>query len=294
MARDNYTDSITRTVTTSISSTQTITYLEPLANIQITVYKYLSTGTRDTTPSAIYTTRNGSTVKANPFVTSASGQVTFWADAGDYDILFHDLSSPARIGDQTLGWEALPAADQSIPMSLLPGAGQGLAVTGELKLFAGTSAPAGWLFADGRVLSRTTYAALYAVIGTAYNTSGESSTDFRIPDYRGRMIMGPDNFGTTGAASRITVASSGRGGSGGTERHALTIAEMPLHNHPPLANSNGFIVNAGSPGLPQNYAGAGAGSGSNYSVSATTANVGNGDAHSNMPPYQATPVIIKT
>ena len=55
--------------------------------------------------------------------------------------------------------------------------------------YAGTSAPAGWGLCDGSAVSRTTYAELFALIGTLYGT-GDGSTTFNIPDLRNRFIAG--------------------------------------------------------------------------------------------------------
>lgn len=62
---------------------------------------------------------------------------------------------------------------------------------GMVSYFAGTSAPAGWLVAGGTTVSRTTYAALFAVIGITYG-AGDGSTTFRLPDLRGEFIRGVD------------------------------------------------------------------------------------------------------
>lgn len=60
---------------------------------------------------------------------------------------------------------------------------------GTVIAYAGSDAPAGWLICDGASLSKTTYAALYGVIGTTY---GGTSTTFLIPDYRGFFLRGLD------------------------------------------------------------------------------------------------------
>lgn len=65
---------------------------------------------------------------------------------------------------------------------------------GSVLEFAGSGAPPGrYLVADGTLKSRTTYAALFGVIGTIYNTGGEPGTDFRLPDYRGMFLRGADS-----------------------------------------------------------------------------------------------------
>lgn len=98
----------------------------------------------------------------------------------------------------------------------------------------GTTAPAGWLFAYGQAVSRTTYAALFAVIGETYG-AGDGVTTFNLPDKRGRASFGKDNMGGT-SANRITDQSGGfdgdtLGDAGGSETHTLTEAEMPEHGH---------------------------------------------------------------
>ena len=56
---------------------------------------------------------------------------------------------------------------------------------GEIRMFAGNFAPAGWAFCDGRVLAITVYDALFTLIGTRYGGDGQST--FALPDLRGRI-----------------------------------------------------------------------------------------------------------
>ena len=60
---------------------------------------------------------------------------------------------------------------------------------GAILAFGGSSAPAGWLLCQGQAISRTTYAALFAVIGTAFG-AGDGSTTFNVPDLRESTIKG--------------------------------------------------------------------------------------------------------
>jgi microcystin-dependent protein len=83
--------------------------------------------------------------------------------------------------------------------------------------YAGATAPAGWLLENGAAYDRTTYAALFAVIGTTYG-AGNGSTTFNVPN---RV----DKFGV-GAGSAYA-----RGATGGEASHILAASEMPTHTH---------------------------------------------------------------
>ena len=80
-----------------------------------------------------------------------------------------------------------------------------LVPTGTVLAYAGNTVPSGFLLCDGRAVSRTTYAVLFAAIGTTYG-SGDGSSTFNLPDMRGRVAVGVDsdaNLGTvSGANSR--------------------------------------------------------------------------------------------
>jgi microcystin-dependent protein len=64
-----------------------------------------------------------------------------------------------------------------------------LTPVGMISPFAGSSAPGGWLLCDAAAVSRTTYASLFALIGTTYGV-GDGSTTFNVPDLRGRTALG--------------------------------------------------------------------------------------------------------
>lgn len=66
------------------------------------------------------------------------------------------------------------------------------APTGAVYTFAGATVPTGWLKCNGALLSRTTYASLFAVIGTTYG-AGDGSTTFALPDLRGEFVRGADD-----------------------------------------------------------------------------------------------------
>lgn len=108
-------------------------------------------------------------------------------------------------------------------------------IVGEIKDYAGSSAPSGYLLCYGQAISRTTYSLLFAAIGTTYGV-GNGTTTFNLPDLRGRVVAGQDDMGGA-SANRLTNAVSGGingdnlGGVGGSEYHQLQDYELAEHNH---------------------------------------------------------------
>ena len=82
---------------------------------------------------------------------------------------------------------------------------------GAILAYSGASAPTGWVLCDGAAISRTTYATLFANIGTNFG-AGDGSTTFNVPDLRGRVLVGKDDMGGV-AASRVTSGSEGLDGA---------------------------------------------------------------------------------
>lgn len=145
------------------------------------------------------------------------------------------------------------------------------APTGAVVSFAGSSAPTGWLICNGAAISRSTYAALFAILGTTFG-AGDGSTTFSLPDLRGRVPVG------AGAGSGLT--NRVLGATGGEENHTLTTDEMPAHTHP-----IGFIPLEGTGGSTGTRA---------YPGSANTGSTGGDDPHNNMQPFIVLNTIIKT
>ena len=152
--------------------------------------------------------------------------------------------------------------------------------TGSVTAFAGPSAPSGWLLCYGQAVSRTTYAALFTAIGTAYGT-GDGSTTFNLPDLRGRTVAGLDNMGGSDAA-RLDWANT-LGTAGGAHAHQLTTSEMPSHTHT-VSGSNtmaDFTAGGAYKTIPN-------------IATQTTSAAGGGAAHNNMQPTILLNWIIRT
>ena len=151
--------------------------------------------------------------------------------------------------------------------------------------YAGPSAPSGWLFCDGSAVASATYAALFTAIGTTY---GGDSTNFNLPDLRGRVIAGKDDMGGA-SANRLTNQSGGLdgdtlGASGGAETHQLTTAELAAHTH------DGQFCNAS---VGTNFASVHGASASNGTKTASDS-TGGDTAHNNVQPTFILNYIIKT
>jgi microcystin-dependent protein len=101
---------------------------------------------------------------------------------------------------------------------------------GEIRMFAGNFAPAGWMFCEGQLLPISENETLFQLIGTTYG--GDGQENFGLPDLRGRLTLHQGN------GFQLAEAS-------GTEEVTLTQQQIPVHTHPLLANS--VVGNVNSP-----------------------------------------------
>jgi microcystin-dependent protein len=92
---------------------------------------------------------------------------------------------------------------------------------GIVKLFAGTFAPKGWAFCDGRLMSISQNSALFAILGTIYG--GDGQTTFALPDLRSRVAVG------AGVGPGLSPYQPGQ--RAGNEQISLSQQQMPAHTH---------------------------------------------------------------
>lgn len=155
-----------------------------------------------------------------------------------------------------------------------------------------------WVWANGEAISRTQYAALFAVFGTTYG-AGDGSTTFNVPDKRGRVGIGAGQG--TGLTNRLL------GAKGGEENHLLALAEVPSHTHSATPHDPGhthgiYYNNCGAGGQPNGLGDSAGNIGIDYSsavpattnISVTIGATGGGAGHNNLQPFLVCNFIIKT
>src|SRR6184192_1224764 len=99
---------------------------------------------------------------------------------------------------------------------------------GEIKMFAGNFAPAGWMFCEGQLLPISENENLFNLIGTTYGGDGQST--FALPDLQGRIPM---HMGTGSDGINYQLADKA-----GVETVTLTTSQIPAHTHAFLGSSN--------------------------------------------------------
>jgi microcystin-dependent protein len=153
---------------------------------------------------------------------------------------------------------------------------------GEIRMFGGNFAPAGWMFCEGQLLPISEYETLFNLIGTTYGGDGQST--FALPDLRGRLPLHQGNG--------FTLAETG-----GAEEITLTVQQIPAHSHALLASANPATQVA-----PANLV-AGKSSGATVSPYGTdiptvvispqaVGSVGGSQPHNNFQPYLCVDFII--
>jgi microcystin-dependent protein len=154
---------------------------------------------------------------------------------------------------------------------------------GEIRMFAGSFAPAGWQFCDGSILPISENEVLFQLIGTTYGGDGEST--FAVPNLCGRL---PVHMGTGPSGTTYQI-----GEMAGVEDVTLTVQQIPPHTHPMMGSAN---TATGPTPAGQVYAAADiysapASSPINMSPQSITPE-GGSQPHSNIQPYLVVSYII--
>lgn len=283
-------------------------------NAAYTAINGLKDGAVDTADGNV----NASTVTIDADATSTGDRSLIFKLTSSLSRLFKYSSSSGRlrVEDQAGALVPLDVADPSNSASAATKnyvdtqiAALQLEITGVAKPYFGTSAPTGYVLADGKTIGdasssgteranadcqtlftllwnsmSNTEAAVSSGRGANAAADWAAHKTIALPDLRGRSPLGLDNMGGT-VAGRVTSASTGGpattlGGAGGEETHTLIVSEVPA-----LTYTKPVI-----PGSP-NVQG---GSGLDACVSTTSASTnGGGGAHNNMQPWLAVNYIIK-
>jgi len=157
------------------------------------------------------------------------------------------------------------------------------------------TAPSGFLLCNGAAVSRTTYAALFAIVGTIFG-AGDGSTTFLLPNYTDRMPIG---------AGSLYVANSLGGSKDAvvvSHTHTATVSTIGDHDHATSANgnTNGYAYGGDTYNVARGtidggpYTGMRTGAGGTHTHTVTNASEGSSGTNANLPPYLGIFFIIKT
>jgi microcystin-dependent protein len=153
---------------------------------------------------------------------------------------------------------------------------------GEIRMFAGNFAPAGWMFCEGQLLPISENETLFQLIGTTYGGDGQST--FALPDLRGRIPIHQGNgfiLAETGGAEEIT----------------LTVSQIPAHSHAALGSTDSSNSNSPTGNVPARVTIAGVFSyGTDAPIGPMSPQcigpVGGSQPHTNFQPYLCVDFII--
>ena len=185
------------------------------------------------------------------------------------------LTPPSLVDPASLSVGDFVRVEQAHRKVVIIGRSKGVSIpSGNIEMTARATAPGGWLLCQGQTVSRTTYAALFTAISTTYGT-GNGSTTFNVPDFRGRTPVGLDSsqteFDTLGEAF-------------GAKTHTLVSAELASTVERRFVDSSAFETGATNSPLV-----ASSGTRHKYSSAGVAA-----DPHNNVQPSRVVNFIIKT
>ena len=162
------------------------------------------------------------------------------------------------------------------------------AFTGTINMWPTATAPSGFLLCTGQNVSRGTYAALFALLGTTFG-AGDGSTTFTLPDYRNRMPIGAGDLyipnGQGGSKDAIVVAHTHTGTTGGQ-------SNTHTHDYQKLVGASGTQYPGGAFGVDATQTTTV--NSTDHTHNFTTASTGASGTNANLPPYIGIYFIIKT
>jgi microcystin-dependent protein len=230
------------------------------------------------TPQNTYSDQALTTPNANPVVLDSNGEASIYIpDSTLYKFVLKDSTDVVQ---WTVDNVSMPSPTAGTPAAAV--------ATGAILPYGGTAAPTGYLLCDGSAVSRTTFSALFTVLGTAFG-AGDGSTTFNLPDLRGRFPLGKAAAGT----------GSSLAGTGGSLDHTHT---GPSHTHGVTVTRDGWgsaLSTPGTTGRMQTGNAGGAGpDASEYmattDVTVTSAAGGTGATGTSNPAFISLNYLVKT
>jgi microcystin-dependent protein len=239
------------------------------------------------------------------------------AAGSDTQVQYNSGGNLAGSSNLTFSGSALAVTGNISATGTISSGGGLVMPTGAMLEYGGSSAPTGWLLCNGAAVSRSTYAALFAVLGTAYG-AGDGSTTFNVPNKVDRVGVGAGSSyarGAAGGAVSVTTSSAGsHNHTGAVTGTAISTAQMPSHTHG--VNDPGHNHSYSTPAVIAGFVEGGSGAWTQYTTGTTSTSgtgisinyEGSNQAHdhgiytdgththsvSTIQPYLASNYIIKT
>lgn len=197
----NMSDFVDVGIPPALSVVNTMIAIDGVTSDRITFRNFVTDGNSGANAHLKVTTTVGKNTAIALGTSNTSSNISLVKFEGSHG---QGTKSGLNIMDQT-GVNYAPISANIISQATIQGTNNAvspLIPAGTIVVWPGTTAPDGWLFADGEIISRTTYAALFAICGTTYGV-GDGSTTFNLPDFSGKAALGVDDvmsLGDTGGA----------------------------------------------------------------------------------------------